>query len=71
MRKTKLNYSIEVFWSEKDKGYIALVPKLAGCSAWGVTEDDALLEVEDAVTAWIEAAKSINRIIPSPNSDGV
>ena len=35
-------YPIEVFWSEEDEGFIAVVPDLAGCSAWGKTEADAL-----------------------------
>ena len=31
-------YPIEVFWSDEDEGYIAVVPDLPGCSAWGKTE---------------------------------
>jgi predicted RNase H-like HicB family nuclease len=26
-------YAIEIFYSDEDKGYIALVPELPGCSA--------------------------------------
>lgn len=28
-------YAIEIFYSEEDGGYIATVPELAGCSAFG------------------------------------
>jgi len=28
-------YPIEVFWSDEDEGFIAVVPDLPGCSAWG------------------------------------
>jgi antitoxin HicB len=54
-------YPIEVFWSDEDKGYIAVVPDLPGCSAWGKTEADAIREAQDAIAAWIMAAKSMKR----------
>jgi predicted RNase H-like HicB family nuclease len=31
-------YAIEIFYSEDDEGYIAVVPELAGCSAYGESE---------------------------------
>lgn len=27
-------YAIEIFYSEEDEGYIAIVPELPGCSAF-------------------------------------
>lgn len=27
-----VKYPIEVFWSDEDEGYIAVVPDLAGCN---------------------------------------
>jgi len=35
-------YPTEVFWSDEDKGYIAVVPDLLGCNACGNTEADAI-----------------------------
>mgnify|MGYP001470641390 FL=1 len=26
-------YPIEIFWSDEDEGYVAVVPDLAGCNA--------------------------------------
>ena len=66
MPRQKFKYSIEIFWSDEDEGFIALVPDLAGCSAWGETEAEALLEAQDATKAWIKAAKKIDRTIPKP-----
>lgn len=60
-------YPIEVFWSEEDKGYIAVVPDLPGCNAWGKTEAEAIREVHDAIAAWTKAAKSMKRAIPAPS----
>ncbi|MHA1440064.1 MAG: type II toxin-antitoxin system HicB family antitoxin [Promethearchaeota archaeon] len=59
-------YAIEIFYSEEDEGYIAIVPELPGCSAFGETEEEALKEVKIAIDLWIEVAKKENRDIPRP-----
>lgn len=59
-------YTIEIFYSEEDEGYIAVVPELPGCSAFGETEEEALKEVKVAIELWIEAAKKEGREIPKP-----
>ena len=61
------HYTVEVFWSDEDKGFIAFVHELEGCSAWGETRDAALSEVETAIELWIGAAKEIGRPIPLPS----
>jgi len=61
-------YPIEVFWNDEDEGYIAVVPDLPGCSAWGKTEVQAISEAHDAIAAWIKAAKSMKRAIPEPSN---
>ena len=61
------NYSIEIFYSEDDKGYIAVVPELAGCSAFGETEKEALEEVMTAMELWLEPAEKEGRKIPQPS----
>jgi len=67
MRKEKFKYPIEVFWSDEDDGYIAIVPDLLGCSAWGTTEGQAVHEVHDAAHAWLKAAVKMGREIPEPS----
>jgi predicted RNase H-like HicB family nuclease len=59
-------YAIEIFYSEEDEGFIAIVPELPGCSAFGRTEEDALREVKVAMQLWLETAKEIGREIPTP-----
>jgi len=63
----KDHYTLEVFWSEEDKGFIAFVHELEGCSAWGETRDEAFREVETAIELWVGAAKDMGRPIPLPN----
>jgi len=64
-------YAIEIFYSEEDEGYIAVVPELPGCSAFGKTEEEALKEVKIAMSLWLETAKEIGREIPVPQKRGL
>ena len=53
----RYRYSIELFYSEEDRGYIALAPELPGCSAFGETEEEALREIKVAIDLWLETIK--------------
>jgi len=59
-------YAIEIFYSAEDEGYIAVVPELPGCSAFGETEELALKEIMTAIELWLETAKKEGREIPQP-----
>lgn len=60
------DYHINIFYSEEDGGYIADIPDLACCSAFGPSPEEALREVALARAAWLEAAKAEGRPIPNP-----
>lgn len=60
-------YPITIFWSAEDEGFIAEAPDLPGCSAWGATEADAAQEAQDAVSAWLQAAKAAGKRVPAPS----
>ncbi len=60
------DYHINIFYSEEDGGYIADIPDLRHCSAFGATAQEALEEVEIAKAAWLEAAKAENKPVPLP-----
>jgi predicted RNase H-like HicB family nuclease len=59
--------AIEIFYSSEDEGYIAVFPELAGLSAFGETEEEALKEAKIAMGLWLETAKKEGREIPSPH----
>ncbi|MBX3390258.1 MAG: type II toxin-antitoxin system HicB family antitoxin [Phycisphaeraceae bacterium] len=59
-------YHINVFFSAEDKGFIADVPDLRYCSAFGETPEKAMREVMIAMRAWLAAAKSAGKRIPKP-----
>ena len=60
------DYHINIFYSEEDGGYIADIPDLEACSAFGETADQALAEVERARGAWIAAARAAGKSVPEP-----
>jgi len=60
------DYHINIFYSEEDVGYIADIPDLESCSAFGETPEEALVEVEKAKAAWLEVARQAGNPIPSP-----
>ncbi len=64
-------YAIEIFFSEEDEGFIAVVPELPGCSAFGTSEEEALREVKTAMDLWLEVARSEGRTIPTPGGKGL
>jgi predicted RNase H-like HicB family nuclease len=60
------DHHINIFYSEEDGGYVADIPDLSCCSAFGGTAEEALAEVLRAKAAWIEAAKAEGKPIPPP-----
>ena len=62
-----VRYPIEVFWSDEDKGYIAIAPDLPGSSAWGETETEAMNELRTVIQLWIKAAKKAGNAVPKPS----
>jgi predicted RNase H-like HicB family nuclease len=60
------DYHINVFYSDEDEGYIADIPDLRHCSAFGETPEDAVREVLIAKNAWLEAARVAGKPIPRP-----
>lgn len=60
------DYHINIFYSEEDEGYIADIPDLEHCSAFGKTPEEALAEVNIAKKTWLEAALQQGKPIPPP-----
>ena len=60
------DYHINIFWSEEDGCYVADIPDLFACSAFGDTPEQALAEVERAKVNWLAAAREAGKQIPEP-----
>lgn len=59
-------YEIDIFWSEEDGGYIANVPELPYCSAFGETYEEALQEARTAMDLYLSALREEERQAPAP-----
>lgn len=57
-------YHINLFWSDPDESWIADVPDLRSCSAFGDTPEEALAEARIAIEGWIETAVENNMAVP-------
>lgn len=62
----KFKYEIDIFWSEEDGGYIADVPDLRYCSAFGETYEEALHEVRIAMELHLDTLRETGGSIPEP-----
>jgi predicted RNase H-like HicB family nuclease len=60
------DFHINIFYSDEDEGYIADIPDLAHCSAFGETPEEALKQALIAKKVWLESAKKEGKSIPKP-----
>ena len=59
-------YTIIVFWSEDDRTWVADVPDLKSCAAFGSAAEEAFAEVRIAMDTWLAAARDAGLEIPKP-----
>ena len=60
------DYHINIFYSEEDEGYIADIPDLKGCTAFGDTPVEAATEIAKAKEAWLQAWVASGKRVPPP-----
>jgi predicted RNase H-like HicB family nuclease len=60
------DYHINVFYSEEDGGYVADIPDLKSCSAFGETPEEAVHQAMIAKEAWLKTARARRKPIPLP-----
>ena len=61
------DYHINVLHSEEDECYVADIPDLQYCSAFGESPEEVLAEVRKAMAAWIASAKAEGKSTPPPS----
>ena len=66
---SKLEYSVvvEPLCPEDGGGFVETVPDLPGCMSDGETPEEALLHVQDAIAARLEAARDMRHAVPQPS----
>ena len=59
-------YEIIIYGSGEDETFIAEVPELAGYIADGASYAEALKNVAQIISEWIDTAKELGHPIPEP-----
>ena len=59
-------YETILYWSDEDDAFIAEVPELPGCMAHGVTQQEALVNANEAIQLWLATANEFGDPIPEP-----
>ena len=55
-----MKHLIELFCSDEDDAWVAIVPDLSGC--------EAVREVQDATDVWIMACEAAGEPVPEPSA---
>ena len=63
-----LKYEIDVFWSDKDEAYVAVVPDLPHLTAHGLSYEEALEEIQVAMSFYLEMLMERGGPIPEPRA---
>lgn len=58
---------VEPLSQEDGGGFVAIAPDLPGCMSDGETPQEAVANVQDAILAWIEAARDLGHPVPEPS----
>ncbi len=66
----KLPYE-KVVWGSAEDGYAAVVTELPGCMTDGVTAQEALERLDEAMAAWIETQLARGEAIPEAKDRGL
>jgi len=53
-----------VLESEEEGGYHVYCPLLKGCHSYGVTKEEALDKIREAIEVWLESARELGIKIP-------
>jgi predicted RNase H-like HicB family nuclease len=66
LNRMKIKYELIIFWSDDDKCFVAKVPELRGCTAHSDTYNEALSQVQEVATDWLNIASEKGWTIPQP-----
>ncbi|MBI1802744.1 MAG: type II toxin-antitoxin system HicB family antitoxin [Chloroflexi bacterium] len=64
MKSTLIHRYRVIFEREPDGGYAIHCPSLKGCHSQGDTYEEALENIREAMTAWLEVARDFGDPIP-------
>lgn len=57
-------YHINLFWSQRDECWVADVPDLKSCAAFGDSPEEAVAEARVAIEGWLQTARANKMVVP-------
>jgi antitoxin HicB len=69
-KQTEYAIMVEPLSEADGGGWLATVPALPGCMGDGATREEALADVQNAITEWKDAARQLGRDTPGPATLG-
>jgi predicted RNase H-like HicB family nuclease len=67
MNRLEYPIVVEPLPMEEGGGFLATAPDLPGCMSDGETPEEAVTNIQDAILAWIEAARDLGHAVPKPS----
>lgn len=64
-----LAYAMRIDWDPDDRIFVATVPELPGCMTHGATRAEAARKGDQAIAAWLAAARHWGTPIPPPRAE--
>ncbi|CAC11899.1 conserved hypothetical protein [Thermoplasma acidophilum] len=65
-----MKYTV-IITKDEDGYYVVNVPALPGCFTQGKTKKEALINIKEAIRAYIESLKKHNEKIPRDNAEEI
>ncbi|MES0490133.1 MAG: type II toxin-antitoxin system HicB family antitoxin [Leptospirales bacterium] len=62
----EIQYEVIIYWSHRDKCYLAEAPDLPGCLVHGRSYREAAENIVKAMELWLRVAREFKRRIPKP-----
>ncbi|MBI4267373.1 MAG: type II toxin-antitoxin system HicB family antitoxin [Chloroflexi bacterium] len=67
-KKTTVESFEVVLEPEEDGGFHVYAPSLKGCHSYGSTREEALRNIAEAITLWLESARELGIPVPERNT---
>ena len=61
------HYSILIEWEPQGHVYVARLPELPGCITHGITYEEALAQIQDALDSYVDVAEQQYMTLPAPS----
>jgi len=62
-------FAVRLEYDKEYEGYVASVPSLPGCMSQGKTKEEALANVQDAISGYLQVLRDTGQPVPAGDAD--